>query len=69
MKINNNFNIDKLIGMHKAEVLELLGEECNYFHFDEWIYSINKPRRFWGSRKINITITFKDDVVVKIKRN
>lgn len=63
-----NFNSKELLGKSKSEIVKLIGQEFNYYHYDEWTFFTEKVV-WWGRKKQKITLLFKNNMVNRIRKS
>ncbi|MFC4686800.1 hypothetical protein ACFO4P_07605 [Epilithonimonas pallida] len=61
---NNERKIEhlSLVGKTKSEIIDLLGDDFNFYPDDIWYYIISKT---WYGRKKILYIEFEDDIVIR----
>ncbi|AQX06508.1 hypothetical protein BAX94_04170 [Elizabethkingia meningoseptica] len=61
---NNTSNYNHLLGKTKKEIINILGEEFNYYPDILWIYEIN--RTWWGKKTVLLLSFNQEETLEKI---
>jgi len=54
----------KKIGKSKKQIIEILGQEFNYYHDNLWIYKIDES--WWGGKEVLLLFFDDQEVLTKI---